>query len=75
MLKNTFLAAVILICLTVAPVVHAATGTYGWEDGVGTILGSYNDIDAFNVGFSDPVHNGDRALKLVDQASSGTIQA
>lgn len=75
MLKNTFLAAVTLICLMLAPVVHAATSTYGWEDGVGTILGSYNDIDAFNVGSPDPVHSGSRSLKLVDKASSGTPQA
>ena len=75
MLKNTFQAAVILICLMVAPAVHAATSTYGWEDGVDTILGSYNDINAFNVGSPDPVHSGSRSLKLVDQASSGTPQA
>ena len=75
MLKNTFLAAVTLICLMLAPVVHAATSTYGWEDGVGTILGSYNDIDALNVGSLDPVHSGDRSLKLVDQASLGTPHA
>ena len=75
MLKNTFQAAVILICLMLAPAVHAATSTYGWEDGVDTILGSYNDIDAFNVGSPDPVHSGSRSLKLVDQTVSGTPQA
>jgi hypothetical protein len=50
------------------------TITYDWEDG-GTILGSYNDIDANNVSDPEPVFEGQSSLKLIDQASSGTPQA
>ena len=53
---------------------NAGTVNYGWEDG-GTILGQYGDIDSYNVGAPDPVYDGDRSLKLVDQAASGTPQA
>jgi hypothetical protein len=52
------------------------TLSYGWEDGVGTVLGMFptDGQIATNVGAPDPVYAGERALKLVDNAASGTPQ-
>ena len=50
------------------------TISYGWEDG-GTILASYNDIDANNVCNPEPVFDGQSSLRLLDMAASGTPQA
>ncbi len=63
-----------IVALLAAPAYAVQVVEYGWEDG-GTILGSYSDIDAYNVGAPDPVYAGERSLKLVDQAESGTPQA
>lgn len=54
----------------VGAVAGADTVNYGWEDG-GTILDKYGNVDESNVGAPDPVHGGDRSLKLVDMSSSG----
>ncbi len=60
MLKRLSLLLVGVLFLTCTTAAHAYIGTtYGWENG-GTILGSYNDIDAFNVGDPDPVHSGEK---------------
>ncbi len=45
-------------------------GSYGWEDGVGTILGKFNEITASNAGAPDPVQAGSRSLKLVRGAGT-----
>ncbi len=65
------LLLILLVGLFVVPAANAAIVTYGWEDG-GTILTSYGDIIATNVGAPDPVHGGERSLYLLDQAASGT---
>ena len=67
-------SALIIGALFFSASVSAQTVTYGWEDGA-TTLGNYGDIEAYNVGEGSPVHSGDRSLKLVDQAESGTPQA
>ncbi|HRQ74770.1 MAG TPA: GC-type dockerin domain-anchored protein [Phycisphaerales bacterium] len=51
------------------------SGTYGWEDGVGTVLGtSGNIVDPTNVGFPEPVNSGKRALRVTNQNHVGTPQ-
>ena len=67
--------AALVVCCLVAPAMASQTLSYGWEDGVGTILGEY-PAGAFgdtNVGAPDPVHSGDRSLRL-ERLSSGTPQ-
>jgi len=64
---------IVAAALLVVPA-YAETVEYGWECG-GTILGSYNDIEAYNVGDPDPVHSGSYSLKLIDQEENGTPQA
>ncbi len=50
-----------------------------WEDPSTTVLGLYGDGDppmiVTNVTSPDPVHSGDRALRLEDNAATGTPQA
>jgi len=50
-----------------------------WEDESTTVLGLYGDGDppiiVTNVTAPDPVFDGDRSLRLVDNAESGTPQA
>ncbi|MFQ5807475.1 MAG: PEP-CTERM sorting domain-containing protein [Phycisphaerae bacterium] len=77
MMRNfVSLTAVTAICCLA---VSANADTYGWEDSVGTVLGLYGTGDppiiATNVGAPDPVHTGDRSLKLEDNSPSGTPQA
>jgi MYXO-CTERM domain-containing protein len=51
------------------------TESYGWEDGVGTVLGSFGNLGlAENVGDPDPVYNGLRSLHLVEDPLDGTPQ-
>lgn len=66
------LAVVALVCVT--PTYASQTLSYGWEDGVGTILGSYgNLVDPLNV--ASPVHSGDRALQVTEAPHYSTPQA
>jgi hypothetical protein len=71
----SLLAVVSLCCF----VTSASADTYGWEDGLGTVLGLYGTGDppiiATNVGAPDPIHTGERSLKLEDNSPSGTPQA
>lgn len=54
----------------------ANADTYGWEDGVGTILGYYGNVaDPTNVGDPEPVHSGERALRVTEDPVGGTPQA
>ena len=71
------LAVVLGVCAMGAFVANAGTVSYGWEDGVGTVLAVYpaGQMIATNVGAPDPIHTGDRSLKLEDNAASGTPQA
>lgn len=71
----------ILLALTLACAATAEEVNYGWEDG-GTVLGIYPDPDlpsifATNVAdwMGGQVHSGNFALKLEDNAESGTPQA
>ncbi len=67
------LLAIVGICCFVT---SANADTYGWEDGVGTILGSYgNLVNPTNVGAPEPVHSGDRALRVTEDPVDGTPQA
>ena len=70
------LACIVGICAMGAFMASAATVNYGWEDG-GTVLGVYpaGEMIATNVGAPDPVHTGDRSLKLEDNSPSSTPQA
>jgi hypothetical protein len=69
------MAITVLCCFAVS----ANADTYGWEDGIGTVLGLYGAGDppiiATNVGAPDPVYAGDRSLRLEDNSPSGTPQA
>jgi hypothetical protein len=71
-----FVAVVGLVCALPA---YAETANYGWEDGVGTVLGLYGGGDppiiATNVGAPDPVYEGLRSLRLEDNSPEGTPQA
>ncbi len=54
--------------------VSANAATYGWEDGVGTILGFYGNIsNPTNV--TDFVHTGNHALRVTEDPVGGTPQA
>ncbi len=71
---KTLLATTAMAVLLVGLPLHAATVTYGWEDG-GTVLGQFGDIDATNAVAPDPVHDGEHSLYLLDQDAGGTPQA
>ncbi len=54
------------------------SGSYGWEDGTGTILGSFGNLsDAVNVTAEAGVqpNNGTRMLRVTESPTSGTPQA
>ena len=51
---------------------NAATLDYGWEDGVGTILGAYNDTDLAFTNSSEVVRSGNYGLKIVDESTSNS---
>jgi len=63
-------AYVIGLCVAFAIPASADQVVYGWEDGA-TILGKYGNVLEYNVGAPDPVHSGNRSLKLVDMSSTG----
>lgn len=65
------ITAIVGLCFVVSA--NADTYTYGWEDGVGTVLGMYpaNSLIATNV--TDPVHGGAHSLQL-ERTSSSTPQ-
>ena len=68
----SLLAVVSLCCF----VTTANADTYGWEDGVGTILGYYGNLaNPTNVGAPEPVHTGERALRVTEDPVGGTPQA
>ncbi len=62
-----------IVILTTAAPVLAATFSYGWEDGTGTILAMYpaDSLFPYNVTAPDPVFAGDHSLKLVDNGATG----
>ncbi len=53
-----------------ASTASAVTYTYGWEDGVNTVLGGYSDYIALNV--SDVVYEGGHALQFTDDTADGS---
>jgi len=61
-------------CFFATPAQAQVTCCYGWED-CGVLLGMYpaEGVIAHNV--ITPVHSGDRALRIIDNAASGTPQA
>ncbi len=70
-MKRWLLGLLVLPFLFAVPA-NAVVG-YGWEDGVGTILGSYGNLgSATNV--ATTVHTGSRALELVESPEGGTPQ-
>jgi MYXO-CTERM domain-containing protein len=55
---------------------QAGTVNYGWEDGVGTILGSYGNLsNPTNVSSPEPVYAGDHALRVTESPNGSTPQA
>lgn len=66
------MATILAVCCMALPAM-ASTVTYGWEDGVGTVLGKYGEMDAYNVAAPDPVNSGLHSLKLVDQSTKDAI--
>jgi len=86
MLNRSFIAA--LLALSAAHAHAIQTVEYGWEDGQGTILGSFgNLVDASNVtgvqtgstgsgSYTVPgAYSGDRFLHVAEAPHSGTPQA
>ena len=69
-MKSLFVVALLLAAGSVA--LADITETYGWE-GTNTILGNYGDIICTID--TEQVHGGSQALKVVDDAESGTPQA
>ena len=71
-MKNVMaLAAPVLMT---SAVLADASGSYSWEDGVATIIGSFGNIgSAENV--SDNVNTGSQALYIAESPLSGTPQA
>jgi hypothetical protein len=76
MRKSVTAMAIAAICCWA---VSANADTYGWEDGIGTVLALYGTGDppiiATNVGAPDPIHAGARSLRLEDNSPTGTPQA
>lgn len=74
-MKKLLLVAVSMLFALPA---FATTVQYGWED-LGDVLGLYGTgtppIIATNVGAPDPVHEGERSLKLEDNSPTGTPEA
>ncbi len=69
-MKSLLLAVLLLAVTSIA--LADNTETYGWE-GTNTILGNYGDIICTID--TEQVHGGSQALKVVDDAESGTPQA
>lgn len=64
----------VVVSLSVVPVYAVQIVNYGWEDGVGTILGSFgNLVNPTNV--DTTVYGGFRALRVTESPHSGTPQA
>jgi hypothetical protein len=62
----------------IVPAANAAqTVDYGWEDGVGTILGSYGNLvdDENRTGGAPGAHTGSHYLHVAENPHSGTPQA
>lgn len=76
-MKTSTVVAALAVGITAATVqADFLADDYGWEDGWGTILGSYGNLAfAENVGAPDPVYSGDRSLHLVEDPIDGTPQA
>ncbi len=68
------LLLVITAALAVATCAFAGTYSYGWEDGVGTIMGSYGNI-ANEANVTDFVYAGGHALYMQESPLGGTPQA
>ena len=68
----------IIISLLSSVIFTQETTTYSWEDGTGTILGSYGNLsDAANVGTTSGVspYDGSRMLTVSESPISGTPHA
>ena len=74
---NTKLVTIFVLVLGLSAVsTYAALVSYGWEDGTGTILGSFgNLVNPTNVGAPDPVHTGNRALRVTEHPHENTPEA
>jgi len=60
--------------LAIAAFAQAGTYTYGWEDGVGAVLGSYGNL--YNpINQSANVNSGGHALEMQESPLGGTPQA
>lgn len=75
-MKKLLLLAVVALFATNA---WAVTYTYGWEDGVSTVMETYpaggaGAMICTNVSSPEPVNSGSYALKCVDDHPSGTPQ-
>ncbi|MAR90045.1 MAG: VPLPA-CTERM sorting domain-containing protein [Pseudomonadota bacterium] len=64
--------AVATLLTGVAGIANAASLNYGWEDGVGTVLGSFND-DGMQYSNTDALaYSGNRALLIEDLSDQNT---
>lgn len=68
------LLLVLTAALAVATGAFAGTHTYGWEDGVGTVMGSYGNL-ANEANVTDFVYAGAHALYMQESPLGGTPQA
>jgi len=76
MLKNIEKALLLAGMLAAASNVNAASLSYGWEDGVGTVLGEFGSQDMSYSNYSGFAHTGNNALLIEDNdtATTGTPQ-
>lgn len=65
---------ILLTVLAVAVAANAGTVTYGWEDGVGTVLGSFGNL-VNPINQSATVNSGNYALQVTEEPHSSTPQA
>ncbi len=71
-----WIGAVLTLGLLIVPSAALAQQTvnYGWEDGTGTILGSYGNV-ANPTNITVPVHSGSHALQVTESPEGATPQA
>ncbi|MEN8162514.1 MAG: hypothetical protein ABFS37_00155 [Acidobacteriota bacterium] len=73
-MKRAAIVTIAVLALAVAPAWAEQNGTFGWEDGTTTALGTYGaNITLENS--AEQAHGGTRSLKIIESPLSGTPQA
>lgn len=73
-MKKGLFVALVALALVVAPAWADQNGSFGWEDGTTTALGTYGgNITVANS--TEQAHSGSHSLKMTESPLSGTPQA